>query len=48
MMASFVVITLFENLLAPAPHQIAINLETKERGYYRSGDEYASYYLSPP
>jgi|WetSurMetagenome_2_1015567.scaffolds.fasta_scaffold365535_2 hypothetical protein len=45
MTASLVIITLFWNLLAPAPPQIAINPETKECGYYWGGDEYAWYHL---
>ena len=48
MMASLLIVTLFLNLLAPLPPQIAINPETKECGNYWGGDEYAGYYLSPP
>jgi hypothetical protein len=45
MTASLIVI-LFFHLLAPGPDQIAINLETKECGYYWGGDEYSWYQLS--
>jgi hypothetical protein len=46
MTALFAFIILFCNLLAPAPHQVVINPETKECGYYWGGDEYAWYHLS--